>query len=36
MKVVNAVKSEVDGTVVEVMIKEGEDVLDDDVLFKLS
>ncbi len=36
MKVTNAVKSDVDGTVVDVLIKEGDDVYDDDVLIKLS
>lgn len=36
MKVTNAVKSDVEGTVAEVCVSEGEDVLDDDVLFKLS
>lgn len=36
MKVTNAVKSEVDGQVVEILIREGDDVLDDDVLFKLA
>jgi pyruvate carboxylase subunit B len=36
MKVTNAVKSDVEGTIVEVCVSEGEDVLDDDVLFKLS
>lgn len=36
MKVVNAVKSEVGGTVVEILVKEGDEVLDDDVLIKLS
>lgn len=36
MKVSNAIKSEFDGTVVEVPVKEGDDVYDDDVLIKLS
>jgi pyruvate carboxylase subunit B len=36
MKVTNAVKSEVEGIVVEVLIKDGDEVLDDDVLITLS
>lgn len=36
MKVRNAVKSDVDGTITEVLVKEGDDVLDDEILFKLS
>ena len=36
MKVTNAVKSEVSGTVVEVLVKDGDEVLDDDVLITLS
>lgn len=36
MKVTNAVKSEVAGEVLEVLIKEGEEVLDDDILFRLA
>ncbi len=36
MKVTNAVKSEVEGTVTEVLIKDGDEVLDDDTLFILS
>lgn len=36
MKVVNAIKSEVSGTVTEVLVKEGDEVLDDDTLFILS
>lgn len=36
MKVTNAVKSDVDGTVVEVLVNEGEEVLDDDVLIRLN
>lgn len=36
MKVTNAVKSDVEGTIMEVCINEGDEVLDDDVLFKLN
>lgn len=36
MKVTNAVKSDVEGTVTEVLVKDGEDVFDDDTLFILS
>lgn len=36
MKVTNAVKADVEGTVVEVLVSEGEDVYDDDVLIKLQ
>lgn len=36
MKVVNAVKSEVSGTIVEILFKDGDAVLDDDALFKVS
>ena len=36
MKVTNAIKSEVEGTVTEVLIKDGDEVLDDDPLFTLS
>ena len=36
MKVTNAVKSDQDGTLAEIMIKDGDEVLDDDVLFTLS
>lgn len=36
MKVVNAVKSEVSGTVAEILFKDGDAVLDDDVLFRIS
>lgn len=36
MKVTNAIKSEVEGTVTEVLVKEGDEVLDDDELFILS
>lgn len=36
MKVSNAIKSEVDGEVAEVCFREGDDVYDDDVLFKLN
>jgi len=36
MKVTNAVKSDVTGTVVEVLISEGDEVLDDDVLIRLA
>ncbi|MEO9476914.1 MAG: biotin/lipoyl-containing protein [Cyclobacteriaceae bacterium] len=36
MKVSNAIKSEYDGTVVEIVAKEGEEVYDDDVLIKLG
>lgn len=36
MKVSNAVKSEVTGVIVEICFQDGEEVLDDDVLFKLN
>lgn len=36
MKVINAVKSDQEGTVAEICFKDGDEVLDDDVLFKLS
>lgn len=36
MKVVNAVKADQSGTIAEVCIKDGEDIFDDDVLFKLN
>lgn len=36
MKVSNAVKSEVEGTITEVLVKDTDSILDDDVLFKLS
>ena len=36
MKVSNAIKSEVEGQIVEVCFNEGDDVYDDDVLFKLA
>jgi pyruvate carboxylase subunit B len=36
MKVSNAIKSEFEGTVVEIMVKEGEEVYDDDILIKLG
>lgn len=36
MKVVNAVKADQSGTIVEICIKDGEDIFDDDVLFKLN
>lgn len=36
MKVTNAVKSDVEGTVIEICVSEGDEVLDDDVLFKLN
>ena len=36
MKVTNAVKSDVEGTVMEVMVSEGDEVFDDDVLIKLG
>lgn len=36
MKVTNAIKSEVEGTVTEVSVKDGDEVLDDDTLFILS
>lgn len=36
MKVSNAIKSEVEGQVAEICFKEGDDVYDDDVLFKLN
>ena len=36
MKVTNAVKSDVEGTVLEVVVNEGDEVFDDDVLIKLG
>ncbi len=36
MKVTNAIKSEVEGIVTEVLVKDGDEVLDDDELFILS
>lgn len=36
MKVTNAVKSDLEGTVTEVLVRDGDEVLDDDVLFKLT
>lgn len=36
MKVVNAVKADQSGTIAEICIKDGEDIFDDDVLFKLN
>lgn len=36
MKVSNAVKSEVEGTVAEILVKDAEAILDDDVLFRLN
>ena len=36
MKVTNAVKSDQEGIVAEVLVRDGDDVLDDDVLFTLS
>jgi len=36
MKVINAVKADQGGTIAEVCFKEGDEVMDDDVLFKLS
>ena len=36
MKVSNAVKSEVDGTVAEILVKDGDAILDDDVMVKLN
>lgn len=36
MKVRNAVKAEVMGTIAEIAVKEGDEVLDDDVLFRLN
>lgn len=36
MKVTNAVKADQEGTVVDVLVAEGDDVFDDDVLFKLN
>lgn len=36
MKVTNAIKADVSGVVTEVLVKEGEEVFDDDVLIKLS
>ncbi|MEO9965408.1 MAG: biotin/lipoyl-containing protein [Reichenbachiella sp.] len=36
MKVVNAVKADQSGTVVEVCIKDGDDIFDDEVMFKLN
>ncbi|WP_422360449.1 biotin/lipoyl-containing protein [Reichenbachiella sp.] len=36
MKVVNAVKADQSGTIAEVCVKDGEDIFDDDILFKLN
>ncbi len=36
MKVSNAVKSEIEGTVTEILVNDSDDVLDDDVLIRLS
>lgn len=36
MKVVNAVKADKSGTIAEVCVKDGDDIFDDDVLFKLN
>jgi pyruvate carboxylase subunit B len=36
MKVTNAIKSEFDGVITEILVKEGDDVYDDDVIVKLS
>ncbi|MEQ8715256.1 MAG: biotin/lipoyl-containing protein, partial [Cyclobacteriaceae bacterium] len=36
MKVINAVKSDQSGTIAEVCFADGEEVLDDDVLFKVQ
>ena len=36
MKVTNAVKSDQEGVVIEILVSDGEDVFDDDVLIKLS
>jgi pyruvate carboxylase subunit B len=36
MKVINAVKSDLSGTIAEVCFSDGEEVLDDDVLFKVQ
>ncbi len=36
MKVTNAVKSDQEGTVTEILVKEGDDVFDDDVLIRLA
>ncbi|XOV92346.1 MAG: biotin/lipoyl-containing protein [Bacteroidota bacterium] len=36
MKVTNAIKADVSGTVTEILVKDGEEVFDDDVLIKLS
>ncbi len=36
MKVTNAIKADVSGTVTEVVVNDGDDVFDDDVLIKLS
>ncbi len=36
MKVSNAVKSDVEGTVTEILVKDQDSILDDDVLFKLN
>lgn len=36
MKVNNAIKSDVSGTVMEILLKDGDDVLDDEVLFKIA
>ena len=36
MKVVNAVKAEVEGTVTEILVKDSDAVLDDDVMIRLN
>ena len=36
MKVVNAVKADVEGTVTEILVKDTDAILDDDVMFRLS
>ena len=36
MKVVNAVKADVEGTVTEILVKDADSILDDDVMFRLS
>ncbi|MEQ9231078.1 MAG: biotin/lipoyl-containing protein [Cyclobacteriaceae bacterium] len=36
MKVSNAIKSDVEGTVAEILVKDADSILDDDVLFRLS
>ncbi len=36
MKVTNAVKSDKEGTVAEILVKEGDDIFDDDVLIRLK